>query len=139
MASSILPGIRRGDVYWVEVLDTKGSEQSMRRPWVVVSTDNYHQRFPTVIAIPLSSQVHKAGKLPGARILVEAAKLVPTAHVNPALPFLCALNDSPSLALTEQVRTLAHERLVGRKPVATLAADALSDIDAGLSYILDLA
>jgi mRNA-degrading endonuclease toxin of MazEF toxin-antitoxin module len=138
IASQTLPGIRRGQVYWVELYDTMGSEQRDLRPWLVVSKDELHKRFSTLIACPMSSSTAKAERFVGARIVVQPSKFIPTTHVSPTNKFLAPLPVVESLVLTEQVRTLAHSRLQGGKPVATIVDDALADVDAGLAFVLDL-
>lgn len=120
----------------MDLRDTKGSEQAEFRPWLIVSNDEYHRRFPTVVAVPLSSRVNKSGQLPGARIIIDPSKILPAA-VSGGTGFLKPLQGQ-SVALTEQVRTLSHDRLEGKKAVATLSDDAMADIEAGLAYILDL-
>ena len=85
-------GIKRGQVWWVDLGVTKGSEQGGERPVVVVQNDTGNKYSPTVTIVPLTSK----GK----------AKL-PT-HVTMNVPYL----DKVSIALIEQVRTIDKVRLI---------------------------
>ena len=47
---------KRGEIYWVELAPTVGSEINKRRPAVVLSLDVFNARRDTVVVIPLSSK-----------------------------------------------------------------------------------
>jgi mRNA-degrading endonuclease toxin of MazEF toxin-antitoxin module len=136
VGSQLRPGIERGEVYWLEILDTKGSEQNDLRPWLVVSSNKVHQKFPIFIGVPLSTQLHKQDKFRGARQLISEDRILKTAWADSANKFRRPLQGH-SLALTEQVRVLSHSRIED-KAVATVAEVIMSDIEAGLSFVLDL-
>ncbi len=73
-----MDNITRGDIYWVNLDPTKGSEISKRRPCVIVSLSVLNNIRLTVIVVPLSShgtprsplimRVPSAGKDSNARI-----------------------------------------------------------------------
>ena len=44
-----------GDIYWVELPEVRGREQSGRRPAIIMQDDGYAANLPTTILIPLSS------------------------------------------------------------------------------------
>lgn len=123
-----LRGINRGLVFWVDMPaeHTIGSEQYKRRPWVVVSSDSLHQRMSIVQAVPLTSQRHKADGFLGCRIEITLADFVPS---DDGIPLT-----EDGVALTEQVRVLAHERLDGQ-PAGKLSQAAMARIDTGLRFV----
>lgn len=47
--------IRRGDLFWVDLNPTKGSEQAGRRPVLVIQNDVGNEVAPTVIVAPLTT------------------------------------------------------------------------------------
>ena len=126
-------GISRGDVYWASVRPAHAvaSEQhhDVPSPWLVVSGNAVHARFPIVIAVPFTTQVTKADGFRGARILVPEAHKLP-GRGGATLP-------GDSLALTEQIRVLAHERLT-KGPVARLSKAAMASVEAALKHVLDM-
>lgn|SRR3989338_5309132 len=48
--------IKRGDVFWVSLDPTKGSEQAGRRPVLVIQNDIGNAVAPTVIIAPLTTK-----------------------------------------------------------------------------------
>jgi len=90
--------IRRGDIHWVDLDLSRGSEASKRRPAVVVSND--------------------AANLTATRLGRGVITVVPvTANVDRVYPFQVALSaaatglDRDSKAQAEQVRAIDVERL----------------------------
>jgi mRNA-degrading endonuclease toxin of MazEF toxin-antitoxin module len=128
--------LRRGMIYWATVApkEAQGSEQNhpVPSPWVIVSANKIHSSLPIVQAVPLTSKVHKAadGYL-AHRILIDAPSVVafPESKATPLT--------GDSIALTEQVRCMSHSRLLG-DPIGELSPLALSMVDAGVRYVLDL-
>ena len=59
-----------GEVRWVELVSTGGHAQKGRRPAVIVQSQKVSTRIPTVLVVPLTSQVG-ALRFPG-KALVEA-------------------------------------------------------------------
>jgi len=53
--------ILRGDIVWADLDPTRGSEQSCKRPVLVLSEDIFNDRSGTVIALAITSQQPKAG------------------------------------------------------------------------------
>jgi mRNA-degrading endonuclease toxin of MazEF toxin-antitoxin module len=122
-------------VFWGRVTsgETVDSEHCHHDPcpWVVLSSDKMHARLPLVQVAPLSTKTHKQG--PAFRVLVPASK-----RVDYAVPRGTKSLDQDSLVLIEQTRVFAHARLLDN-PVAKLLPSALSDIEAALKFVLDLA
>ena len=53
--------ILRGDIVWADLNPTLASEQSGKRPVLILSHDVFNEKSGTVIAIALTSQPQKAG------------------------------------------------------------------------------
>lgn len=58
--------MKRGEVYWADLIPRSGSEQTGRRPVVVVSHDGFNQTtgWMPVIVVPLSTSSSQAGRGP---------------------------------------------------------------------------
>lgn len=56
-----MAGILRGEIRWAELNPARGSEQSGRRPVLILSADVFNERSGTVIAVALTSQQPRAG------------------------------------------------------------------------------
>ena len=123
-------GITKGDVYKILVPSAhcRGSEQhhEVSTPWLVVSTDEIHRNLPIVVAVPLTSQLQKADTFRKARISLEKSSWVKGREMS-----------DPSLALTEQVRVIAHDRIKDG-PIARLTPASRSAVEAGLAYVLGI-
>jgi mRNA interferase MazF len=114
--------MKRGDVYWADLVPRSGSEQAGRRPVVVVSNDGFNQ-FPewmSIIVVPVSSSVAQA-------------KRGPTVV---AIPAGVAGLPRPSVALCHQVTTLDRTKM--NKRIGALPVDLLTDIEQGLKAAMDL-
>jgi mRNA interferase MazF len=80
--------IRRGEVYWVNLDPTFGTEIKKTRPALVVSPDDMNQALPRVIVAPLTSQGQPLGCRPevlfngrSARILLDQIRCVDKARL----------------------------------------------------------
>src|SRR5262245_11469694 len=83
---------RRGEVWWVRLEPTLGSDISKTRPCLVLTDDILNARRRTVVVVPLSSSPRASPPL-----LVEVS---------------CA--EQRAVAVTDQVRAIAKERLQER-------------------------
>ena len=52
----VKPAIRRGDVWWINLDPTRGSEIKKTRPCLVVSPDEMNTHIATVIVAPMTTQ-----------------------------------------------------------------------------------
>lgn len=75
--------VKRGDVYWVNLDPTVGSEIRKTRPALVISPDDMNQALPRVIVAPLTSKGQPLGCRPevvfakrDARILLDQIRSV---------------------------------------------------------------
>lgn len=75
--------VRRGEVYWVELDPTVGSEIRKTRPGLVVSPDDMNAILPRVIIAPITSRGQPLGCRPevlfngkASRILLDQLRCV---------------------------------------------------------------
>lgn len=104
--------MNRGDVYWVDLNPTKGSEINKKRPCVIVSASPLNRARHTVIVVPLSTAGRRR---PPIVINVECLGK----QVN---------------AICDQLRTVDKSRLI--QPAGSLTAQDLNAIDESLRQIL---
>lgn len=86
--------MRPGSVLWVEFDPVSGREQGGRRPAVVVSSADHLSAATTLVTVVPATSTDR--EWPN-HILMSGPTGLPT----------------PTLAMTEQVRTIARERVVG--------------------------
>lgn len=114
--------MKRGEVWWADLVPRSGSEQRGRRPVVVVSHDAFNQvdNWRSIIVVPLSTSARQAGRGPTA---------VPLPRGSGGLA-------RESVALCHQVTTLDRGKLT--KQVGTLPAPLIGALAEGLKAALDL-
>jgi mRNA interferase MazF len=105
---------RRGDVYWVALDPTRGTEIRKTRPAVIVSNDSCNAYGSRVVVLPVTSNV--SSLYPG-----EAA---------------IEVSGKPARALGDQIRSLDKSRL--RSRVGRLSQAELEAIDDALRITLGL-
>lgn len=104
----------RGEIWWVALDPTLGSEIQKTRPCIVVSIRVLNERRRTVVVVPLSSS--------------------PKASPPILIPITC--DGRPVVAVTDQIRAVAKERL--RDRVGVVAEEQLMALEDGLRQILQL-
>ncbi|MCY3024652.1 MAG: type II toxin-antitoxin system PemK/MazF family toxin, partial [Planctomycetota bacterium] len=97
------PTIKRGEVWWVSLDPTRGSEIRKTRPCLVLSHDTLNRLRRTVVVVPLST----------------AAKPHPPITV----PLTC--QGKPAVAVVDQIRAVSKERLTSR--IEAAPAEALDE------------
>jgi mRNA interferase MazF len=114
--------LKRGEVYWANIKPRSGSEQTGKRPVIILSSDGFNSilTWRSVIVIPLST----SGK---------QAKRGPTAVFLPKDEGGLARD---SIALCHQITTLDQSKLTGL--IGTLSPDALNEVEDGLRAAIDL-
>ena len=112
--------MRRGDIYLADLNPTQGSEQSGKRPVIIVSRDAINEHSPVVIVVPITGAENKR-------------KLYPT-HVS--LKSGTAGLTKDSIAVTEQVRAITKTRLTAI--VGQLELDRMRVVSAALKIAMDL-
>ena len=112
--------IKRGDIYYAHLDPVVGSEQGGDRPTVIVQNDVGNAHSPTVVIVPLTRKMKK-NNLPTHVLISQSRGL-----------------GADSLALTEQIRTVARSRLgsyIGRISAAEQAAiDRALLVCVGIKY-----
>ena len=112
----------RGEVYWADLPPRSGSEQTGRRPVIVVSHDGFNQTpaWRSIIVIPISTSASQGRRgLTVVEIPGGAAGLPKT-----------------SSAVCHQVTTLDRAKLTRR--AGSLPPELLREVDAALKAALDL-
>ena len=98
--------IRRGDIFYADLSPVKGSEQDGIRPILIIQNNVGNQFSPTIIGIPITSQLKK----------IRLPTHVPIQSNITGLP-------KESIILVEQIRTLDKIRLknkIGRMDIDTM-------------------
>ncbi|HEV3218286.1 MAG TPA: type II toxin-antitoxin system PemK/MazF family toxin [Candidatus Acidoferrales bacterium] len=115
--------IDAGDIYWVNLPSQGGSEQSGRRPCIVMSRRSVNTGN-TVVIVPMSSKIGNAAAW---RVVLPLSEMI----VLPGeLPMVL------SVALCHHVRS-ADKRKFGNK-IGKLTQNAVFSVQLGLSYVFDM-
>ncbi|MGH2388894.1 MAG: type II toxin-antitoxin system PemK/MazF family toxin, partial [Chloroflexota bacterium] len=71
--------MKRGDVYWANPAPRSGSEQTGRRPVIVMSHDAFNQApgWRSVIVVPVSTSLSQSRRGPTAPVLPAGAGNLP--------------------------------------------------------------
>ena|SRR5438445_11224671 len=105
---------RRGEVWWVCLDPTAGSEIRKIRPCIVLTSNILNERRRTAVVIPLSS----------------------SRQASPPLLIPVECGGRPAVAVIDQIRAIAKERFDQRMGV--LSAEHLAAIEEGVREILEL-
>ncbi len=105
---------RRGEIWWVNLDPTRGSEIKKTRPCVVLGTNVLNERRHTVVVIPLSTAPQAAAPL--------------------LVPVTCA--SKPAVAVVDQIRAVAKQRL--RSRIGEISPGELQELEDALRVILEL-
>jgi mRNA interferase MazF len=112
--------IRRGEIWWADLAEPRGSEPGFRRPVVVVQSDDLNaSRLRTAVVAVLTSNLARA----------QAAG-------NVLCPARATGLDRDSVANVSQLATVDKSDLAER--VGALPPRLVSALDAGLRLALDL-
>lgn len=114
--------MKRGEVYWADLVPRSGSEQTGRRPVIVISHDGFNQlpSWKSIIVVPVSTSGLQARRGPTVVTLPAGAG---------------GLAKS-SVAVCHQVTTLDRAKLAKR--IGALPAAFLSEVEEGLRAAMDL-
>lgn len=114
--------MKRGDLYWADLIPRSGSEQKGRRPVLILSHDAFNQApgWRSIIVVPISTSSTQAMRGPTAIHLPKGAGGL----------------KKESIALCHQVTTLDRSKLTER--IGRLSPDLLDEIEQGLRAALDL-
>ena len=114
--------MKRGEVHWADLVPRSGSEQTGRRPVIVVSHDVFNETpaWRSIIVVPIStSAILRARPLTVVEIPTGTSGLPKT-----------------SVAVCHQVTTLDRAKLTKR--IGALPAEVLREVEEGLKAAMDL-
>ncbi|EKD77000.1 MAG: PemK-like protein [uncultured bacterium] len=106
--------MNRGDVYWVNLNPTKGSEINKERPCVLVGATPINQARRTVVVVPLSTK----------------------AIVKPPITVAVHCLGKTVAAVCDQIRTIDKTRI--KKQAGALSHHDIQIVDAALKEVLAL-
>lgn len=114
--------MKRGDVYFAELIPRSGSEQTGRRPVIIISHDGFNQtpNWRSIIVIPLSTSNNQARRGLTAIVVAQGE----------------AGLSQDSVALCHQVTTLDRSKL--KQKLGELTEARLLQIENGLKAAMDL-
>jgi mRNA-degrading endonuclease toxin of MazEF toxin-antitoxin module len=114
--------MRRGDVYWADLVPRSGSEQTGRRPVIVASHDGFNQTpgWKSIIVVPISTSSSQGQRRPTVIELSGGTAGLPRT----------------SFAVCHQVTTLDRAKLTKR--VGALPPESLREVERGLKAAMDL-
>jgi mRNA interferase MazF len=113
--------MRRGDIWWADLGEPRGSSPALRRPVVIVQDDLLTQSaLGTIMVVPLTTNQRRARAIGNVALRADATGL-----------------PHASVALVCQVLTV--DKAVLSKRVGAVEARSLRVIDAGLKLALGLA
>lgn len=114
--------MKRGEVYWADLVPRSESEQTGRRPVLVVSHDGFNQTsaWKSIIVVPITTSASQAKRGP---TVVE-------------LPDGAAGLSKMSFAVCHQVTTLDRAKLTRR--LGVLSSEMLREVEDGLKAAMDL-
>ncbi|HLF05165.1 MAG TPA: type II toxin-antitoxin system PemK/MazF family toxin [Dehalococcoidia bacterium] len=111
--------MRRGEVYYIRLDPTEGSEQGGTRPAIIVSRDAINLSSPVVVVAPCTT--YQGQRLYPSQVLLQPPEGGLTVR---------------SVAMAEQIRTISTRRL-GRLQ-GSLSRAALRQLERAMVHALDL-
>ena len=114
--------MKRGEIYWADLVPRSGSEQTGRRPVIILSHDGFNQTpgWKSIVVVPISTSASQG-------------KRGPTVV---ALPGGSAGLTKMCLAVCHQVTTLDRAKLT--RKIGALPSALLRDVEEALKAALDL-
>lgn len=112
--------IRRGEIYWVNLDPTIGSEIKKLRPALIVSNDQNNQFANTVTVLPVTSKTHKIYPFE-----VAIKKGVGGLQVD-------------SKVKVDQIRTVDKKRLIGNSLGVPSDEDIMEQVEKAMKLHLDI-
>jgi mRNA interferase MazF len=114
--------MKRGDVYWADLVPRSGSEQAGRRPVIVMSHDGFNRSpgWMSIIVVPISTSSSQGKRGPTVVELLAGTTGLP----------------KTSFAICHQVTTLDRAKLTKR--AGALPSQPLREVEEGLKAAMDL-
>lgn len=115
MAVKQSENVRRGEIYWVKLDPTIGTETKKTRPAIIISNDSQNKVGRRYIVAPITS-------------------VVKTVY-----PFEIEINinEKPSKVMLDQIRTIDHSRLAGK--ISKLSQEELNQVERAIKLVLHIA
>jgi mRNA interferase MazF len=112
----------RGEIYWADLVPRSGSEQTGRRPVILMSHDGFNQNpaWRSMIVVPISSSASQGKRGPTVVQLFGGSAGLP----------------KTSFAVCHQVTTLDRAKLT--RKVGALPSELLREVEEGLKAAMDL-
>ncbi len=108
------PAIARGDVWWVSLDPTQGSEIKKTRPCLVLTHNTLNELRRTVVVIPLST----------------------AAKSHPPITVSVTCQGQPAVAVIDQIRAVGKHRL--KSKIETMLPADLDVVGKALSTVLEI-
>jgi len=114
--------MKRGEVYWADLAPRSGSEQSGRRPVILVSHDAFNQTatWKSIVVVPISTSASHGRRGPTVVELPGGSAGLPKA----------------SFAVCHQATTLDRAKLT--KKAGALPSELLREVETALKAAMDL-
>ncbi len=114
--------MKRGEVHWADLIPRSGSEQTGRRPVIVISHDGFNQSpaWRTLIVVPMSTSASQGRRGP---------TVVEIPGGSGGLP-------RTSFAVCHQVTTLDRSKVT--RKIGALPLEILREVEEGLKAAMDL-
>jgi len=106
--------IKRGDIWWVGLDPTQGSEIRKTRPCLVLTHNTLNRLRRTVVVVPLST----------------------SANSHPPITVSLTCQGKPAVAVIDQIRAVAKHRLKSR--IESASPRDQRDVGLAISAILEL-
>jgi len=106
--------IRRGEVWWISLDPTQGSEIKKTRPCIVLTHDTINRLRRTVVVVPLSTAAEP--------------------HPPITVPVTC--QGKSVVAIVDQIRAVAKHRLISK--IEAISTDELDEVCQAVSTILEI-
>jgi mRNA interferase MazF len=116
--------INPGDIFWITLPGNRGSEQSGRRPCVVVSRRHVNTGR-TVVIVPLTTNTDRAGSF---RVFIPLGEIIKDVT--------CQSEIKDSVALCHQIRVADRQFFESR--IGKLSQNALLAVQLGLAFLFDI-
>ena len=116
MAVKQSENVRRGEIYWVKLDPTVGTETKKTRPAIVISNDSQNKVGRRYIVAPITSVVKT---------------------VYPFEVEINIINGKPSKVMLDQIRTIDHSRLAGK--IGKLSQEELNQVERSIKLVLHIA
>lgn len=114
--------MRRGEIYWADLVPRSGAEQTGRRPVLLVSHDGFNEvpAWRSMIVVPITTSASQARRGPTVVELPEASTGLPR----------------KSFAICHQVTTLDRAKLT--RKLGALSPEFMQQVEEGLKAAMDL-